>query len=68
MEPPNRRPSITVEVPGEGFTFAATVGFDPSTGSACEIFLSKRGKSGTALEEALYELGVQVSKIMQGEV
>ena len=63
--PPNRRPSFTEEVAGEGFTFAVTVGFDPVFGNPCEVFLTKRGKSGSALESSLYEIGVLASKIMQ---
>ena len=64
-DPPNRRPSITDEVVGDGYEFAVTVGFDPEFGNACEVFLTKRGKSGTELEATLYELGVLASKIMQ---
>ena len=64
-DPPNRRPSITDEVMGDGFRFAVTVGFDPQFGNPCEVFLTKRGKSGSDLETTLYELGVLASKIMQ---
>ena len=64
-DPPNRRPSITDEVVGDGFNFAVTVGFDPEFGNPCEVFMTKRGKSGTELEATLYELGVLASKIMQ---
>jgi len=64
-DPPNRRPSITDEVVGDGFRFAVTVGFDPKFGHPCEVFLTKRGKSGSALESSLYEIGVLASKIMQ---
>lgn len=64
-DPPNRRPSITDEVIGDGFKFAVTVGFDPQFGNPVEVFLTKRGKSGSDLEAALYELGVLASKIMQ---
>ena len=60
-DPPNRRPSITDEVIGDGYEFAVTVGFDPEFGNPCEVFMTKRGKSGTEL----YELGVLASKIMQ---
>ena len=64
-EPPNRRPSVTAEVNGDGFELAVTVGFDPDFGNPCEMFLTKRGKSGSELEATLYELGVLASKIMQ---
>jgi len=64
-DPPNRRPNITAEVTGDGFELAVTVGFDPDFGNPCEMFLTKRGKSGSELEATLYELGVLASKIMQ---
>ena len=64
-DPPDRRPSITDEVSGDGFELAVTVGFDPNFGNPCEVFMTKRGKSGTELETTLYELGVLASKIMQ---
>jgi hypothetical protein len=32
-----------------------------------EVFVSARGKSGTELENHLYEIGVTASKMMQGE-
>jgi len=64
-DPPNRRPNITEEVIGDGFRFAVTVGFDPQFGHPCEVFLTKRGKSGSGLEATLYEIGVLASKIMQ---
>ena len=64
-DPTNRRPNVTQEVLGDGFRFAVTVGFDPQFGHPCEVFLTKRGKSGSALESSLYEIGVLASKIMQ---
>ena len=64
-DPPNRRPSFTEEVAGDGFTFAVTVGFDPVFGNPCEVFLTKRGKSGSELERTLYKIGVLASKMMQ---
>jgi hypothetical protein len=50
---------------GNGFKLAVTVGFDPQFGHPVEVFLTKRGKSGSDLEATLYELGVLASKIMQ---
>ena len=64
-DPPPRRPSITDEVSGDGFELAVTIGFDPKFGNPCEVFLTKRGKSGSELEATLYELGVLARKIMQ---
>ena len=42
-------------------------GFDPRDGKPCEVFVTKRAKSGTDLDGHLYDLGVAASKIMQGE-
>ena len=64
-EPPNRRLSVPEEVNGAGFSFAVPIGFDPTFGTPCEVFLTKRGKSGSELEATLYQLGVHASKIMQ---
>lgn len=46
--------------------FTLSIGFDPE-GHPCEMFLVARGKSGTDLDDWLYELGVRGSKMMQGE-
>lgn len=64
---PNRRASVTQQV-GQ---FAVTVGFKQDhTGEwtvPFEVFITQRGRSGSELDETLYELGVTASKIMQGE-
>ena len=59
---PTRRPQITVE----GRYFAASVGFDPTTGKPCEVFFVSRGKSGTDISEELDNLSIEISRIMQG--
>jgi len=59
---PSRRPQITVG----GKFFAASVGFDPRTGTPCEVFFVSRGKSGTDISEELDDLSIQISRIMQG--
>lgn len=46
---------------------AATVSFHPTTGAPCEVFFTKRSKSGTEIEETMRELGIRMSKLMQGE-
>lgn len=62
---PNRRPCITTNV---GAGMAVTVSFCPQTGEAIEVFMSQRGKaSDNELTEAMYNLGVTASKLMQGE-
>jgi len=64
---PNRRYSVNEQV-GQ---FVATVGFTQDHTGAWtvpfEVFISARGRSGTELDEQLYEIGVRVSKLMQGE-
>lgn len=61
MDLPSRRATLTEEVG----PFSVSVSF--VEGIPVEVFMTDRGKSGTELEEILYELGVAVSKIMQGE-
>lgn len=58
----NRRPCETESVG----PFAVTVGFDLE-GKPFEVFITARGKSGTQLDDHLYELGVAASKMMQRE-
>lgn len=66
MNIPNRRPCITQDL---GLGLAVTVSFHPTTGEAIEVFMTGRGKaSDNAMQDALYELGVTASKLMQGEV
>ncbi len=61
---PTRRPCVHERVG----PFIVTVGFHPETGQPCEVFISKRAKCGTELDDHLYELGVTASKLMQGEI
>ncbi len=63
---PNRRPCITTNV---GAGMAVTVSFCPRSGDAIEVFMSQRGKaSDNELTEAMYNLGVTASKLMQGKL
>jgi hypothetical protein len=65
MNLPNRRPCVTTDI---GAGLAVTVSFHPQTGEAVEVFMTGRGKaSENSLTEALYQLGVTASKLMQGE-
>ncbi len=55
---------------GEAFDvgpFSVTVNFHPTTGTPCEVFFRARGKIGHDLNDILYEIGVRISKVMQGE-
>ena len=63
MTLPNRRPCVTV---GAG-PFAITTSWHPLTGEVCEVFVTQRAKSGSELDQHLYELGVAASKAMQLE-
>ena len=64
---PNRRYSVNEQVG----PFVVTVGFTQDHTGAWtvpfEAFISARGRSGTELDDHLYEIGVRVSKLMQGE-
>jgi len=64
---PNRRLCVTNQVG----PFAVSVGFTQDVNGdwtvPCEVFVTTRGKSGTDLENHLYEIGVAASKLMQGE-
>lgn len=63
---PNRRPCESQDV-GEGMT--VTVSFHPQTGQPVEVFMTGRGAkaSDSPMTEALYQLGVTASKMMQRE-
>jgi len=63
---PNRRPCITTDV-GEGL--AVTVSFHPETAIPVEVFLSGRGKKASdgPMKDALYNMGVEASKLMQNK-
>jgi hypothetical protein len=48
---------------------AVTVSFHPNTGDAVEVFMTGRGKaSDNEMQNVLYNMGVEVSKLMQKEV
>lgn len=66
MSIPNRRPCVTTEL---GMGLAVTVSFHPDTGDAIEVFMSGRGKaSDNDMQHILYDMGVEVSKLMQKEI
>ena len=66
MDLPNRRPCVTTAV-GEGL--AVSVSYHPETNEAVEVFVSSRGKKASdgPMTDALYNLGVQVSSIIQNK-
>ena len=62
---PDRRPCVTEDV---GMGLSVTVSYHPETGEACEVFMAGRGKaSDNPMQEALYNLGVKASKLMQNK-
>lgn len=62
---PDRRYTVTEQIG----PFAVSVGFKQDhLGNwtiPFEVFITARGKSGTELDDHLYELGVRASKLMQ---
>lgn len=64
---PNRRFSVNEQVG----PFVVTVGFTQDHRGEWtvpfEAFISARGRSGTELDGHLYEVGIKLSKLMQGE-
>ena len=62
---PNRRPCVTENI---GMGLAVTVSYHPETLQPVEVFLTERGKaSDNPMQEALYNMGVSASKLMQEE-
>ena len=65
LDLPNRRPCVNEEV---GMGLSVTVSYHPDTGTPVEVFLTERGKaSDNPMQEALYNLGVKASGLMQEE-
>lgn len=59
---------LTTRFPAESVTvgpFTAKVDFDPKTGSPHAVFIMQRAKSGTDLDDFLYKLSTDISRIMQ---
>jgi len=66
LDLPNRRPCVTEDI---GMGMSVTVSYHPKTGQAVEVFMSGRGDkaSDNPMTEALYNLGVRASLLMQEE-
>jgi ribonucleoside-diphosphate reductase alpha chain len=61
---PNRRPAVTETLEVAGQSFTATIGFDPTTGQAREIFLAG-AKGGSAMAAILADAAVVISVALQ---
>ncbi len=63
---PTRRPNYTTDVG----PFSVTVSFMPDKrandmcGRPVEVFISRRAKTGTELDDHLYQIGVEASRLM----
>ena len=65
MNIPWRRPCVTQQV-ADGLS--VTVSYHPETLEPCEFFLTERGKASAGeWPDALYKLGVEGSKLLQGK-
>ena len=58
---PARRPSATAKID----QFYITASFDPRSGRVCEVFITGRGKTGSPLNDTLYEMGLWISETIQ---
>jgi hypothetical protein len=62
---PNRRPCETFTVWAGMHQFHVTVGYDPDTAEPMELFVTGRGKSGSAFDFLLADMGVLASLALQ---
>lgn len=66
LDLPNRRPCVTEDV---GMGMAVTVSYHPKSLQPVEVFMTGRGDkaSDNPMTEALYNMGVTASLLMQEE-
>ena len=67
MTLPNRRPCTTVRVVTEVDNYYCTISFHHETGVPVEVFMTGRGKVGQTMDQVLHELGVAISRELQGK-
>ena len=60
---PNRRPSITVETHWQGHALSVTIGFNPKTGTAMEVFADTA--SGGQMQAAIRDGCILASLALQ---
>lgn len=59
---------MTTRWPGENVQvgpFVAKINFDPDNGAPISVFIMSRSKSGSNLDDFLYDLSTEISKVMQ---
>ena len=64
LDLPNRRPCVTEDI---GMGLSVTVSYHPATLQPVEVFMTGRGEkaSDNPMTEALYNMGVAASLLMQ---
>ena len=63
----NRRPTETVTANTRFGRIHCSISLHPETGLPCEMFFTGRGTTGSEIEDILLELGIGLSKALQGE-
>jgi len=67
MKAKNRLPAVTANLYLDGYEVAVSLAYGPDTGKLREVvFVSKPGKHGSHLHSMFHELGVQLSRVIQG--
>lgn len=63
----NRLPAETVNLNIDGWRLAVSLARDPDNGEVFEVvFVVRHGKEGTELDRKFHELGIQLSRAIQG--
>jgi hypothetical protein len=67
MRPARRLPSETHRLTLEGHTFDVSLAYDPEDGYRLrEVVFVGRGKIGHGLDLLLHDLGIKLSRVIQG--
>ena len=67
MKPSNRLRSVTTEITiGGGHTLAVSLAYDNETDLLREVVFVGRGKIGQGLDMMLHDLGIKLSRAIQG--
>ena len=67
MRSKNRLNAETVDLHIDGYSISVSLAYGPATGELRELVFTKRpGKQGSHLDLMFHELGVQLSRAIQG--